>query len=108
MSDYVILSFKVYALAIVISMAVAVMIKLIVLVVSAGRSEKKPAVPQPQSRLSTAPPAEHVAAIAAAVYSYLGVHRIVHIEERGRNRAWTAEGRTAHHVSHNVQHHPHR
>ena len=109
MSDYIILSFKVYALAIVISMAVAVMIKLIVLVVSMGRSETaETAVPQARPERAAGPPAEHVAAIAAAVYAYLGAHRIVHIEERSRHRAWTAEGRTAHHVSHNVQHHPHR
>lgn len=108
MSDYVLLSLKIYALAIVISMAVAVMIKLIVLVVSAGRPQASP-VQQPQRTAATSgPPEEHVAAIAAAIYAFLGAHRIVHIEERSRNRAWTAEGRTAHHVSHNVPHHPHR
>jgi hypothetical protein len=108
MFDYVLLSIKIYALAIVISMAVAVMIKLIVLVASGRKPQARPVV-QPRGTVAAAgPPAEHVAAIAAAIYAYLGAHRIVHIEERSRNRAWTAEGRTAHHVSHNVPHHPHR
>ncbi len=108
MSEFVLLSFKIYALAIVISMAVAVMIKLIVLAVAVSRTDAEPAMPQPRQAAGAAPPQQHVAAIAAAIYACLGAHRIVHIEERSRNRAWTSEGRTAHHVSHNVPHHPHR
>ena len=108
MPEAMLLSLKVYALAIAISMAVAVMIKLIVVAVSAGR-RAQPTQAAPERAASTAgPPEEHVAAIAAAVYAFLGAHRIVHIEERSRNRAWAAEGRTAHHVSHNVPHNPHR
>ena len=110
MSEFVLLSFKIYALAIVISMAVAVMIKLIVLAVSAVKPQSQPMVPTSVPAAASAPPSEHVAAIAAAVYAVLGVHRIVHIEERdrGRGRVWTAEGRMAHHASHNVPHRPHR
>jgi hypothetical protein len=65
-------------------------------------------VPTSVPAAASAPPSEHVAAIAAAVYAVLGVHRIVHIEERDRGRVWTAEGRMAHHASHNVPHRPHR
>jgi hypothetical protein len=108
MSEFVLLSFKIYALAIVISMAVAVMIKLIVLAVSAVKPQSQPMVPTSVPAAASAPPSEHVAAIAAAVYAVLGVHRIVHIEERDRGRVWTAEGRMAHHASHNVPHRPHR
>lgn len=108
MPEYVLLSLKVYALAIVISMAVAVMIKLIVFVVSAGRRDVQLVSTESRPAAARVPPGEHVAAIAAAVYAFMGAHRIVHIEERSRSRSWTAEGRTAHHVSHNVPHHPHR
>jgi hypothetical protein len=50
-------------------------------------------------------PQEHVAAIAAAVYSVLGPHRIVHIEER-LHGGWAAAGRQSHHESHKLPHHP--
>lgn len=108
MSEIILLSLKIYALAIAISMAVAVMIKFIVAVVSTDKDLAAPAAEPARTVPATGPPLEHVAAIAAAIYACLGAHRIVHIEERDRGRAWTAEGRTAHHVSHNVPHHPHR
>lgn len=108
MPEAVVLSLKIYALAIVISLVVAAMIKVIVVAVSATRSENGETAPASKPAASARPPDEHVAAVAAAVYACLGAHRIVHIKERGRDRAWTAEGRTAHHVSHNVPHLPHR
>lgn len=107
MAEPVLLSLKIYALAIVISMAVALLIKLIVVVVSV-RKPGAERVAQRAPAAAASPPAEHVAAIAAAVYACLGAHRIVHIAERHRGHAWTTEGRTAHHASHNVPHHPHR
>ena len=48
--------------------------------------------------------ADHVAAISAAVYSVIGAHRIVRIEEQ-RHGEWVVEGRLAHHTSHAVSHH---
>ena len=44
--------------------------------------------------------AEHVAVIAAAVCTMLGVHRIVHIGEARSTVGWTSEIRTQHHFSH--------
>ena len=43
-------------------------------------------------------PAEHVAAIAAAVATY--GYRVVHIADTGSGHAWAAEGRWMHQTSH--------
>jgi lysylphosphatidylglycerol synthetase-like protein (DUF2156 family) len=101
-----------YGLAIVVSMGVAVIIKLIV--VALGALEKKPAVapaaatPQPAVAAVEGVPAGHVAAIAAAIYAVIGQHRILHIHDAHRHDGWTAEGRLAHHHSHTLDHHPRR
>ncbi len=106
MSDIIFKTLWIYGLAIVVSLAVAVVIKVIVVVLNA--LEHKPqAAPKP---LAPAAPAfdllgDHVAAISAAVYSVLGAHRIIHIEEQ-RQAGWVVEGRLAHHASHAVQHRP--
>ncbi|MFC1665684.1 hypothetical protein ACFL17_08670 [Pseudomonadota bacterium] len=108
MSGYLLLSFKIYLLAIIISLGVAVMIKLIVLTLSVVEPQSKKTMPVSSPALAPIPSGEIVAAISAAIYAALGAHRIIHIEERGRGRAWAVEGRTAHHTSHNVPHRPHR
>jgi hypothetical protein len=107
MSDVILKTLWIYALAVVVSLAVAVVIKVIVVVLSAF--ERKPeAAPKPAG---TSPATafdllgDHIAAISAAVYSVLGAHRIIHIEEH-RRPEWVVEGRMAHHTSHAVQHHP--
>ncbi|MGB0128280.1 MAG: hypothetical protein WBP72_11635 [Rhodocyclaceae bacterium] len=98
----------VYGLAIVVSMAIAAVIKLIVVVLNA--LEPKPAAVVPAA--SPVPAfdlaADHVAAIAAAVYATLGSARIVHIEPSHRGSEWLAEGRQAQHGSHHISHHPAR
>lgn len=107
MYDAIVKALWIYGIAVVVSMAVAVVIKIIVVVLNAF--EPKPAAaakPAP----APAPPAfdllaDHVAAISAAVYSAIGAHRIVHIEEH-RDPGWVVEGRLAHHTSHAVSHHP--
>jgi hypothetical protein len=99
-----------YGLAIVVSLAIAVVIKLIVVVLNA--LERKPAA----ARAATAPPpvptfdvgADHVAAISAAVYVMIGSHRIVHIEDTRRGGEWVVEGRLAHHGSHSAARRPNR
>jgi len=48
---------------------------------------------------------DHVAAISAAIAAIVGAHRIVHIEPAHLGGGWLAEGRTAHHGSHDVGHH---
>ena len=100
MSDSFILAFQVYGLAIVISMLVAVMIRIVVATLSVAKRQPVDAPTPVEPRVDLA--GDHVAAIAAAIYAVLGAHRIVHIEDRGRGFAWTAEGRAAHHASHAV------
>ena len=107
MQDVIVKALWIYGLAIVVSMAVAVIIKLIVVILNA--LERKPAA-TPKPVVAAAEPAfdvlgGHIAAISAAVYSVIGAHRIVHIEEH-RHAGWVAEGRLAHHVSHAISHHP--
>jgi hypothetical protein len=106
MSDVIIKSLWIYGLAIVVSLAVAVVIKLIVVVLNAFE-RKREAAPKPAPAPAPAFDllADHVAAISAAVYSVIGAHRIVHIEEH-RHPEWVVEGRMAHHASHAVAHHP--
>jgi hypothetical protein len=108
MSDVIVKALWVYGLAIVVSLAVAVVIKVIVIVLNA--LERKPVeAPKPAPAPAPAPAfdllADHIAAISAAVYSVIGAHRIVHIEEH-RHAEWAVEGRMAHHASHAVAHHP--
>lgn len=107
MSDVILKTLWIYALAVVVSLAVAVVIKVIVVVL--GAFERKPEAAAKPGPAPVAPAfdllADHVAAISAAVYSVLGAHRIIHIEEQ-RHAEWVVEGRMAHHTSHAVQHHP--
>lgn len=50
-------------------------------------------------------PAEHVAAIAAAVQAMDGLYCIVRIDDQYSGAGWSAQGRTAHHQSHVVPSH---
>lgn len=98
----------VYGLAIVVSMVIAAVIKLMVVVLNAFEPKSVAAVPAqvPVAEFDVA--ADHVAAIAAAVYATLGSARILRIEPSHRGSEWLAEGRSAQHGSHQVQHHPAR
>lgn len=103
------LTLKLYLLAIVISMAVALLIRAVEFATSAGGAARRAQQPPPREiRNEPAPVDEDLAVIAAAVHATLGAHRIVHIEEREGRRAWSASGRSAHHGSHNVSRSPHR
>ena len=106
MSDNVILAFQIYGLAILVSMAVAVLIKGIVVVLSRLKTKEKAPETEAAEIDEGQIPVEHLVAISAAAYSMLGRHRVVHIEAAGRGLAWTAEGRAVHHASHAVPHHP--
>jgi hypothetical protein len=107
MSAVIIKALWIYGLAIVVSLAVAVVIK--VIVVALNMLERKPAAP---AQPAAAPPAafavdaDHLAVIAAAVHAMSGAHRIVHIEAAPRHSGWAAEGRLVHHASHTLPHHP--
>ena len=53
--------------------------------------------PQPEPEDDTA---RHVAAIAAAVYTAIGAHRLVYIGEARPGAAWASTGRVLHQTSH--------
>jgi hypothetical protein len=100
----------IYGLAIVVSLLIAVVIKLIVVLL--GRGEQRtasaplsPAVAPAPMPVSGIPP-EHMVVIAAAASAMFGEQRIVHIEDTRRRLGWAADGRQAHHASHGVEHHP--
>lgn len=92
---------QIYALAIVIAMLVAVMIK--ALVVFMQRLERRNLV-VPEVPLGTVCPVdlgipeEDVAALTAAIFAMIGPHVILHIGET--RQAWTSQGRAAQHTSH--------
>lgn len=109
MSEVIIRTLWIYGLTIVVSLAVAVVIK--VIVVALNRLERKPLVPAQPLAVPPAPlsvEADHIAVIAAAVHAITGAHRIVHIEAAPHQSGWAAEGRQAHHASHTLPHHPKR
>ena len=94
---------QIYGLAIVISMLVAVLIKVMVLATSRA---KPVATVAKVAQKSAAPatvgiPAEVVAAISAAISVITGPHHILHIGES--KRSWANEGRIAQH-SHQPRH----
>ena len=108
MADNLILAFQIYGLAILVSMAVAVLIKGIVVVLSRLKAREKKPEPVAPAIDDDLIPVEHIAVISAAAYSMLGRHRIVHIEDRGRGLSWAHEGRAFHHASHAVPRQPRR
>lgn len=97
----IIKALQIYGIAIVISMVVAVLIK--VLVTITGRVQKPSAITQSQplpaaakpTPVQTGVPAEVVAAISGALAAVAGPHRVLHIAESGR--AWAHTGRSAQH-----------
>ncbi len=106
MNDLIGLSVGIYALAIAISFGIAAIIKGIVLILPLLARQSTPAVAA--LPVATGVPAEHVAAISAAVTAMLGERHIVHIEDRGRGAVWSAEGRMLHQTSHSVSRNPKR
>ena len=114
MSAVIVKALWIYGLAAVVSMLIAATIKAIVWLLN--RAERKPAAAVLAPASGAAParpmpagvpapagiPAEHVAAIAAAVYATADALRIVHIEDLHGARTWGAEGRSVHHQSHAV------
>lgn len=102
MADWL-LSFSIYGLTIVIALLIALLIKGIVVVLESARRVSPPATPAvtaPVASVATGIPPEHLAVIAAAVAMLLGDQRIVHIEDGGRGRTWTATARASHYASH--------
>ncbi len=102
----------IYAMAAVVSMLVAVVIKGIVVALQALEgANARVAPPEPvHPGLADLPPAippEHIAAIGAAVHAMMGSYRIIHIEDPRRRSAWVDSGRLAHHSSHAPTTHGH-
>ena len=95
---------QVYGISIVISMLVAVLIKL--MVVATGRVKQiAKTIDTPQHVAQPAAhagiPSEVVAALSGALASVTGPHRILHIAES--KHSWAREGRAAQH-SHQPRH----
>lgn len=68
-------------------------------------AEAEKQVRKPVPAVDAGIPPEHVAAIAAAVSAVLDAYRIVQIEDQGHHDTrWVAEGRYAHHTSHQHVH----
>ncbi len=108
MDEPIFLSITIYGLAIVISFLVAALIKGIVVALPLLRRNEAAPTPRPGALDSSAVPPEHVAAIAAAVATMVSPRHIIHIEDRGRATAWSAEGRMIHQTSHAVARTPKR
>lgn len=91
---------QVYGVAIIISMVVAIFIKLLVVVT--GRVNKPAVAAAPVQKISTPEPktegvpVEIIAAITAAISVCTGPHRILHITET--SNTWSKAGRNAQHT----------
>ena len=109
--DVLIQTFTVAFIAVIVSLVVAVVIKVIDALLGRERHAATPApateAPAGASGASAAPgegflPAHHVAAIAAAVAAVFDEPQIVHIEPAHQGSGWTSEARAAHRGSHNA------
>jgi len=106
MNETIELVLFVYGLGAVIALGAAVLIKLIVSLLA--WADRPQVVAQPAAVTLPAEdnvPAHHLVAIAAAAHAMVGAHRIVHIGSARSGAGWSAEGRFAHHGSHNISHH---
>ena len=96
---------QIYGLSIVISMGVAVLIKVLVVVTSRAKQEAKDAAPvqkaSPSVPTKAGIPDEVVTAITAVIAVVTGPHRILHIAET--SNTWSRAGRNAQH-SHQPRH----
>jgi hypothetical protein len=94
-----------YILMAVIAMLAAVMIRGIVSLLAAGKARQAAKTAAVTPVVVSVNPArdeskEIAAAIAAAVYTVLGAHRLVYIGEARPTFSWTSELRTRLHTSH--------
>jgi hypothetical protein len=96
-----------YGLTIVVAMAAAGLIWLIVMTLESMQKKRQAAAvptaitvavePEPEQQDETA---QHVAAVAAAVYATLGAARLVYVGEKPVSTAWRTTGRAIHQTSH--------
>ena len=100
----IIKALQIYGMAIVISMIVAVLIKVLVVVSSGTKQLAKPIAATQKTAepvIAKDIPEEVVAVITAAIATVMGPHRILHIGES--KHSWAREGRAAQH-SHQPRH----
>ena len=102
----------IYAIVIVVSLLVAVVIHLIVRTLSRHAEPQPTAASRkpPQSAVATTLPAmgippEHLVVITAAVAAMLGPHRLIRIQAPRSGDGWITAGRAAHHQSHRPHKH---
>ena len=92
----IIKALQVYGIAIVISMVVAVLIKVLVSVTS--RLEKAKPVEVPTGTvcpIGPGVPDEDVAALSAAIFAAIGPHRVLHLAPA--SHSWGSGGRSSQH-----------
>jgi hypothetical protein len=89
-----------YGVVAVVSLLVAVVIRLIVVTLSRRAEQGAAAVALPARPAPAVIPPQHVAVIAAGVAAMTGAHRIVRIEPAAAGQSWTAVTRVTHHTSH--------
>lgn len=91
-----------YVLMAVIASITAIIIRGIVYVLQASRKKQAPAATPVLVAVNPEQDEGAVvaAAIAAAVYTVLGAHRLVYIGEARRGSAWTSDVRSRHRDSH--------
>ncbi|WP_291994763.1 hypothetical protein [Candidatus Accumulibacter sp. ACC003] len=100
----IIKSLQVYGIAVVVSLIVAVLIKVLVTVTS-RLEQRKPVQEVPTGTVcpvGLGVPEEDIAALSAAIFAALGPHRILHISESAHG--WAIGGRAAQHSSHTPGH----
>ena len=102
----ILFSLQIYGIVIVISMLVAVLIKIMVSVT--GHLESRAALRE-SAQSEVHPvfdgiPEEDVAALSAAIFAVIGPHRILHIADT--SHGWRSHGRAAQHISHAGVHRP--
>jgi hypothetical protein len=115
-SDAVMMSLFAYFLLVVVALLAAVMIRGIVLVLAGSKKarERRLAAATPVQVAVSPEPAEvedkarHVAAIAAAIYSVVGAHRLIYIGEPRPSYGWATTGRVFHQTSHSPKRAPQR
>lgn len=97
-----------YGLTVIVAALAAVMIWAVVYILDHMHHRREAAAkaatpvqiavtPEPEAVDETP---RHVAAVAAAVYAFLGASRLVYIGEAGQGAAWASAGRTIHQTSH--------
>ena len=113
MGDIIVQSILMYGLAIVIALLAAFLIRGIVLFLERRKAQSESVTMADPNHPNQAPApapaagptevhvaADHVAAIAAAVYAALGAHRVIRIEPVGGHEAgWAVQGRWLHQTS---------